>query len=388
MCQLWLDPENMENVVLNQIQIFCLFFLFSNSLIVYQELPLKKNNQIFCLIVSFLMYGCTPSYVYKYCKEGAQEFVLDSYQISQGKFSILELEGACIGWLPPEFLLEYEDRIDEDDVLNIALFHPTRKDLVEAVGCIGRSIGYRVVDGQIFLPMLEAVHVIGLTLNEARAKIQALYNSGISNVDIFIEYETRLHSKVELTGTVNVPEIPVNGRIRLYEVLALAGVPPDANFFRSYVVRDCALLPVDLYKLMVEGDMSQNIVMRPKDKIFIADPMAATVLVMGEVGLNKVIPVPHGSISLREAIAFAGGIPFTGDKRCIQVIRGNIINPKIYSLSWNHITYLPNNSLLLMPGDTVYISEKPITKWNRFIEQLLPSSLLIDLGIKTRGVFN
>jgi polysaccharide export outer membrane protein len=319
--------------------------------------------------------------------EGAQEFVLDSYQISQGKFSILALEGACIGPLPPEFLLEYEDRIDEDDILTIALFHPVRKDIEEAVSCISQTVGYRVINGQIYLPLLGNVPVIGLTLNEARAQIQALYAEEICHNDVFIEYSERLHSKVELTGAVKVPEIPINGRIRLYEVLSLAGVPPEANFFKSYVVRGCVLLPVDLYKLMVEGDMSQNIVMRPKDKIFIADPMAATITVMGEVGLSQVIAVPNGSISLREALAAAGGIPFTGDKRTIQVIRGNILNPKVYCLSWCHITYLPNDSLLLMPGDTVYISEKPITKWNRFIEQLLPSSLLIDLGIKTRGVF-
>ncbi|MBI3901308.1 MAG: sugar transporter, partial [Chlamydiia bacterium] len=268
------------------------------------------------------------------------------------------------------------------------LFHPTRCDLVEAIFSVGQSVGYRVVNGAVFLPMLEEVALRGLTLGEARAKIQALYNTEISNVDVFIEYAQRLHSKVELTGAVNVREIPVNGRIRLYEVLSLAGVPPNANFFKSYIARNGSLLPVDFYKLMVEGDMCQNIVMRPKDKIFIADPMAATVLVMGEVGLNQAIPVPHGSISLREAIAVAGGIPFTGDKRCIQVIRGNIVSPKIYSLSWSHITYLPNESLLLMPGDTVYISEKPITKWNRFIEQLLPSSLLIDLGIRSTSIFN
>jgi len=339
------------------------------------------------LFLILIACGCAPCCQYRYCKEGAQEFVMDSYQISQGKFSILELEGLCVGSLPPQFLCEYEDTIDEDDVLDIALFHPSRKDLEEAVCSVGSTVGYRVVNGQIFLPMVEAIPIKGLTLNEARETIRTLYNHEICNVDVFIEYAERLHSKVELTGAVRVPEIPVNGRIRLYEVLSLAGVPPDANFFKSYVVRECELLPVDLYKLMVEGDMCQNIVMRPKDKIFIADPMAATVVVMGEVGLNRVIPVPHGSISLREALAAAGGIPFTGDKRCIQIIRGNIINPKIYCLSWNHITYLPNNSLLLMPGDTVYISEKPITRWNRFIEQLLPSSLLIDLGIKTRGVF-
>lgn len=339
------------------------------------------------LLLPSLFTSCAPTCSYKYCMEGAQEFVLDSYQIAQGKFSILELEGECSDYLPSFFLEEYQDTIDEDDVLSIALFHPSRQDLVEAVSSVGRTVGYRVINGQIFLPLIESVSLQGLTLEQARHQIQSLYNEQISNVDVFLEYAQRLHSKVELTGAVKVPEIPINGRMRLYEILSVAGVPPDANLFKSYVVRDGYILPVDLYKLMHQGDMSQNIVMRPQDKIFIANPMAATVTVLGEVGLAQIVPVPTGSISLREAIAAAGGIPFTGDKRCIQVIRGNILHPKIYRLSWNHITYLPNDSLLLMPGDTVYITEKPITKWNRFIEQLLPSSLLIDLGLKTRGVF-
>lgn len=342
---------------------------------------------ILLVLLCVSLFSCRPCR-YNYCIEGAQEFVLDSYQIAQGKTSILELEGECVGCLPPCYLQEYEDLIDEDDVLTIALFHPTRKDLVESVNSIGHTVGYRVVNGVIHLPGLEPVRVIRLTLEQARLRIQELYDQEIANVNVFLEYAERLHSKVELIGAVRVPEIPINGRIRLYEVLSLAGIPPDANLFKSYVVRCGEILPVDLYKLVHDGDMCQNIVMYPKDKIFIADPMASTVTVLGEVGLAQVVPVPSGSISIREAIAAAGGIPFTGDKRCIQVIRGNIINPKIYRLSWNHITYLPNNSLLLMPGDTVYISEKPITRWNRFIEQLLPSSLLIDLGIKTRGLFN
>ncbi|NGX45587.1 MAG: hypothetical protein K940chlam2_00742 [Chlamydiae bacterium] len=341
----------------------------------------------FLIGLSLLFFGCTPC-GYKYCMEGAQEFVLDSYKIRQGKFSILEFEGVEQHSLSSTLLREYQDRIDEDDLLKIALFHPSRKDLSEAVNTVGSTVGYRVIQGVIHLPGLGPVKISGLTLEEAREKIKTLYAEEIANVDIFLEYQDRLHSRVELTGAVVRHEIPVNGRIRLYEVLSLAGVPPSANLFKSYVVREGQPLPIDLYKLIHEGDMTQNIVMRPKDKIFIADPAASSITVMGEVGLAKIIAVPSGSISMREAIAAAGGIPFTGDKRCIQVIRGNIINPKIYRLSWNHITYLPNDSLLLMPGDTIYISEKPITRWNRFIEQLLPSSLLIDLGLKTRGIFH
>lgn len=353
----------------------------------------KKDTTLFSmkkifLSFIFLIFTSCNQCVVKYCVEGAPEFVMDSYKIREGKFSILEMEGEEICCLPCHYLLEYEDVIDEDDVLKIGIFHPFREDLVSYVNQIGAQVGYRVSQGKIHLPLLGAVLIKGLTLDQSREKIQMLYDNEVENIEVFIEYANRLHSNVELIGAVSVPEIPVNGRIRLFEVLSRAGVPPTANLFKSYIVRDQTLLSIDFYKLIHLGDMSQNIVMRPKDKIFIADPMESNVMVMGEVGYPQVIPVPHGFISLREAIVQAGGIPYTGDKRCIQVIRGNIVNPKIYRLSWNHIIHLPNQSLLLMPGDTVYISEKPITKWNRFIEQLLPSSLLFDLGIRTRGVFH
>jgi len=39
-----------------------------------------------------------------------------------------------------------------------------------------------------------------------------------------------------------------------------------------------------------------------------------------------------------------------------------------------------------MPGDIVYVASKPITEWNRFISQLLPSFTWIDLFQK--GLFN
>jgi polysaccharide biosynthesis/export protein len=347
----------------------------------------KPLSGLFVCIFLFVLCSCTTPPI-KYCVEGSPEFVMDSYKIREGKFSILAMEGEEICPFPCHFLYEYEDIIDEDDILKIAIYHPHRDDLVAYVNQIGETVGYRVSQGQIHLPGLGSVPIKGLTLDQGREKIQSLYDNQVDNIEVFIEYANRLHSNVELIGAVGIAQIPVNGRIRLYEVLSKAGIPPNANLFKSYVIRDQTLLAIDLYKLIHEGDMSQNIVMRPKDKIFIADPMESNVMVMGEVGCPKVIPVPQGFISLREAIVAAGGIPFTGDKRCIQVIRGNIINPKIYRLSWNHIIHLPNQSLLLMPGDTVYISEKPITKWNRFIDQLLPSSLLIDLCVRSRGLFN
>lgn len=310
---------------------------------------------------------------------GADEFVLDSYKIREGKFSILEMEGKTYEDFDESLLAEYQDRIHEDDLLEIALYHPKRLDLVAAVHEIGRSVGYRVVNGQVSLPDLPSVEVEGLTLEEARLKIQDCYRKEIRDVAIFLTYRDRFTRKVELAGLVAIPSIPVNGKIRLFDVLAKAHVPTEANLFKSYVLRDDLMLSVDLYKLLKEGDMSQNIVMRGGDKIYIAEGSAASLMVMGEVGVERLISLPHGYMSLRHALAEARGIPYTGDKSYIQVIRGNIVRPKIYTLNWEHVIHLPNDSLLLMPGDIIYVAAKPITEWNRFISQLLPSFTTIDV---------
>ncbi len=305
---------------------------------------------------------------------GPDEFVTDSYCIRQGKLAILEMTGVDTGCLPPDAMQEYQDTISEDDILNIALYHPTRRELCEAFEYINATVGgFRVVNGRVDLPDIDPICVAGLTLLEARNVLQQEIQKNYHDAEIFITYKDRLQRKVELAGNVMLSVIPVDGKIRLYETLSKAKPNPNANLFMSYVVRDGRQLPLDMHKLMNEGDMSQNIVMRGGDKIFIANPSDAVIMVMGEVNYPCAVEVPYGFISLPEAIVRAGGIPFTGDRCRIQIIRGDLACPKIYVISWNHIVNLPNRSMLLMPGDTVYVSPKPITEWNRFISQLTPS---------------
>lgn len=327
------------------------------------------------LLLLAVLTGCEPSCTTCGCNVvGVDEFVIDSYRIRQGKLAIHEMEGRCIGELPCDAMEEYEDVITEDDVLNIVLYHPTRQDLMESIEMINeKGGGFRVHKGLAHFPDIPPVYVEGLTLEQAKAKMEEEFHKEIQHVQVFITYKSRLRSKIDLIGLVNQHTLPVDGKMRLYEAVSKAKISPEANLYMSYVVRDGKQLPIDLHKLVHHGELDQDIVMREGDKVFIAKGNDARVTVMGEVGVPTAVSLPYGAISLREALVEARGIPFTGDKQCIQVIRGNIPCPKIYLLSWCHIINLPNESLLLMPGDTVYVSEKPITKWNRFIDQLLPS---------------
>ncbi len=347
---------------------------------------LYRNILLFCY--SFLLIltcACTNAPYRGNDVLGADEFVIDSYRIREGKFSILQMEGKSNDDLDPSLLEDYEDTINDGDVLNIALYHPSRKDLTDAVQHIGATVGFTVSNGMVQLPDLQPILVAGLTLSKARALIQEHYRMQIRDIDVFLAYKDRIERKVELAGLVGVPSVPIDGRLRLFETLAVARVPTNANLFKSYVVREDKMLPVDLYKLLKEGDMQQNVVMRGGDKVYIADPSASTLMVLGEVGKERVVEIPDGFMTLRKALAEAGGITTAGDRSYIQVIRGNIQHPKIYTLNWEHVVRLPNDSMLLIPGDIVFVAATPMTEWNRFVNQLLPTFIALELiskGIK------
>lgn len=319
----------------------------------------------------FLLSGCTPP-VYQETTYGLDDFIADSRQISQGKFAILKLEQQDAPCLPA--LHEPCDEIVVDgDELTFTLYNPRRPDRADSFQMINQRTGFRICDGKVSLPHLGSVEVDGLTLVELQEKVQKAYQEQLPGSQLFVKYQKRRERYVQIIGS-RKGMIPVDGKTRLNEVLAKASIPPSSNLFKSTVIREGQQLPVDLYKLIHEGDSAQNIVMQGGDQIFIAQASDAAVMITGEVPKPTVIPTPYGFISLREAIAIAGGIPFTGNQGCIGVIRGDFIRPKIYCLNWQDLNHVSNHSLLLMPGDVVVLSEKPITQWNRFINQVQPST--------------
>lgn len=324
-------------------------------------------------ILLFLATGC-QSPVYEHTILSIEEFVIDSQQITQNKMFGYDYQEPKIYFLnqQPE-----EETIKNNDELFITLYCPQRPDRMDAFETIQKRINFRVCDGKICLPYLFPIEVEGLTLDETCQKIQNAYCEQVPETRVFVNFKKWQAGQVQIIGGRKTM-VPISKRTRLSQVWAKAQPFPHTNLFKSYVMRRGKQLPVDLHKLILEGDESQNIVMQGGDQIFIANIKDASIMVTGEVGYPIVIPVPYGSIPLREALALAGGIPFTGNKNCIHVIRGGLPRPKIYLLIWNKILQFPNQSLMLKSGDVIVVSEKPITQWNHFISQLQPNTTCLQ----------
>lgn len=113
----------------------------------------------------------------------------------------------------------------------------------------------------------------------------------------------------------------------------------------------------------------------PQLNVRVVDFRGRKIYVVGEVMKPGFIPLNDQPLSITDAIVLTGGLdPNAADPSQIYVIRGRIDRPDIYWLN----AKTPESLLLaehfnLKPGDILYVSSAAATRWNRVINQLLPS---------------
>src|ERR1700719_1501219 len=84
--------------------------------IIYKLMMLINSMHFYFICIFLLLFGCGNRPYMGKDSVGADEFVMDSYKIRQGKFSILQLEGKVFDELSPSLLCEYQDVIQDGDV--------------------------------------------------------------------------------------------------------------------------------------------------------------------------------------------------------------------------------------------------------------------------------
>lgn len=343
---------------------FKIFTAFILSLIIQSCSTIQKEKEI----ISFL---------------NAQQLIEDSNKILDG-YELLEgcLTTSNSKEINEEDLKEYESLIINDDILNIVIYHPTNPSYSSAVQYINQTMGgFRVVNGYIYIPFLDPVSVENLTLREAESVISQECKKNNIQATVYANFALRSKQYVTVAGMANNPFIFVDGKRRLFEVLSLAQISPQAGLYSSYILRNEERLDIDFYRLLILGDMSHNIVMKPGDKIYIGSPKDKAVCVCGEVGIKRVVPLRYGFIPLKNIIVDSGGIPFTGDKNHIYIIRNHSKEIKIYEVSWSLLIEQPNDRLLVKAGDVVYVSKTAINEWNILLQQLSGTFTALGIGV-------
>ncbi len=112
------------------------------------------------------------------------------------------------------------------------------------------------------------------------------------------------------------------------------------------------------------------------------------VYLTGEVVRQSRFPLPFGgTASLADALYADGGFETeTGNPGQIYVLRGNASGNRItaWQLDARNVASLVLATRMeLRPNDIIFIAEQPVTRWNRVVQQIVPS--LINTTVNAAG---
>ena len=178
--------------------------------------------------------------------------------------------------------------------------------------------------GDVYLPLIDYVHVADLTVEEAQTLIQKRLEDGgfvrSPHVTIFVDESTS--QGVTILGEVAKPGIyPALGERKLYDLISAAGGFSPAAGRKVSIIRQRSQttpITVDLPRNLAD-DLQDNVEILPGDTITV--PRAPVVYVVGDVGHPTGLLVDNGSLTVLQALALAGGANRTAQMGGTRIIR-------------------------------------------------------------------
>jgi polysaccharide export outer membrane protein len=177
--------------------------------------------------------------------------------------------------------------------------------------------------GDIYLPLIDYVHVDDLTQEEAQALIEKRLSDGgfVRNPHVTIFVDEASSQGVTILGEVNKPGIYADtGDRKLYDLISQAGGFTQQASRKVSVVHKgkTEAIHVELPRNLAD-DVSRNIDILPGDTISV--PKAPIIYVVGDVGRPSGLLVDNGTLTVLQALALAGGTNKTAKLGAARIIR-------------------------------------------------------------------
>lgn len=176
--------------------------------------------------------------------------------------------------------------------------------------------------GDVYLPLIDYVHVDGLTQEEAQTVIEKRLEDGgfVRSPHVTIFVDEAASQGVTVIGEVGKPGIyPDVSDHKLYEVISEAGgFTPSASRKIAVIRRNQAdPIRIDLPRNLAD-DVSGNVDIMPGDTITV--PRAPIIYVVGDVGRPSGLLVDNGTLTVLQALALAGGTNRTAKLGAARII--------------------------------------------------------------------
>ncbi|MDN7131503.1 polysaccharide export protein [Halomonas sp. MC140] len=277
----------------------------------------------------------------------------------------------------------WQYRIGPGDVLSIIVYDHPELTIPAGAERGAAEAGNQVRnDGTIFYPFAGHLQVVGLTLEEVRRLLSQRLGGMIQEPQVDVNIAAFRSQKVLVSGAVGQPgRVPVTTvPLTVADAISQAGgAGEEANWHEIYLTRNGIEERLSLFRLMREGDQTQNRLLKDGDVLHVPSSENQAVAVMGQVLKPGNVRLGNERLSLTDVLSRAGGVnEISAEPSGIFVIRGNELGSErlatVYQLDISNAAALMlGSSFAMQPNDVVYVTTAPIARWNRVISQLLPS---------------
>jgi polysaccharide export outer membrane protein len=177
--------------------------------------------------------------------------------------------------------------------------------------------------GEIYLPLIDYVHVSGLTAEEAEGLIQKRLSDGgfVKNPHVTLFVDQYASQGASVLGEVARPGVyPVPGEQRLFDLISAAGgFTEKAGRSIRVTHREQPDKPITVpLSRNVTDNPESNIPVLPGDTIIVRK--ADLVYVVGDVGRPSGFLMDSGHLTVLQAIALAGGTTRTANLGGTRII--------------------------------------------------------------------
>ncbi|MGI2030024.1 polysaccharide biosynthesis/export family protein [Endozoicomonas acroporae] len=292
----------------------------------------------------------------------------------------------------------YQYRVGPHDVLNIRVWnHPELSTSMvisgapAAKGASGidrgqvTSEGVEVQsDGTFFYPFAGQVQASGRSVESIRRELTSKLATFVKDPQVSVRVQEFNSQKAQILGEVDEPcPLPITSKpTRILTALSLTGgLTETADKSEARLIRGGKVLTINMASLF-DGDMTQNLILRDGDVLNIDTNRYQQIVVMGEVNKVAAMPYDKRGMSLNDALVAGSGISqIYSSAKGVYILRNGKGGEKatIYRLDMTNATaLLLAERFPLQARDVVYVDTAGVARWNRVINQILPSMSFVS----------
>ncbi|MDF3932269.1 polysaccharide biosynthesis/export family protein [Pseudomonas citronellolis] len=298
----------------------------------------------------------------------------------------------------PEALSAFEPpsyRIGAGDLLYITVWdHPELtapsgpQQQIDANGRLVRP------DGSLFYPYVGQIRVAGRSIEAVRAELTSRLAQFVEAPQVDVGVLRFASQKVVLSGAfLKAGPQPITATpLSLMEAIGVAGVDTaNADLSALTLKRDGHDYQLDLDTLNERQGELYGLYLKGGDQLYLPYNDRRKVYLLGEVNNPRALTYKTRTLSLADALGSVGGLnQASSNGKAVYVIRGvedlARTPAKVFQLDAQSPTaFILAQGFDLQPQDVVYVGPAGVTRWNRFISQLLPSAAILGTGANIKN---